>query len=664
MMKLSKIIFLSASALFVACASYDEAIVPDAALEIKSIDATIDGEQTVTRAVQKLDTIVGRDAFVDGNHIVFTTIKRTDNPLEGFTYKDIKYDKADGSWVRTAGNLPEKIYWTDGHNPHTFIGYSLPSEKYSWTKTTEGKNDTYSGELGDSYTGTIDFSDGNDKIKDEDLLLNYNTKTVAETGGLSTKVGFTHALSNVRVIVNIKNYAASDTSLDAKTVVSDFVIKSQPTKFTWGANSSSLKVLDYVGNTKKDIKLWCPEPDGVGDGQSKTFTFYGLTTPQDATYHNINGNDKDLEFSFKVTYPDATNPDGPKLDKTYNGKFTSPVNFNSGACTTLNISLNHKNEEMLIKVTYSDWNYVATPDLGELRKKSTFIDMKGDVTIHSDSKANVYDATWLYKDANGKIWDVYGNDGSKDKPYIIKSASQLLSFAKEVKAGLKFEDQFIRLDADITMQASTAKTNVESESSTVKPVAWIGIGEDGKPFNGTFLGGDRYINRLYGKPLFINLGALAVVEQLHIAPIGTITGGGALAETNAGTIGGCKVVEDVTTTGGALVGTNSGTIYACYHIGTTTGIGGLVGTNTGTGKVIGCYQAGDVVGGTSYGIVGTNEEGGTINCPEATSIYQIQQKDFVEALNKKLTEWNLETKFQFVHNSASYPTVTKDTTNN
>lgn len=664
MMKLSKIIFLSASALFVACTSYDEAIVPDAALEIKSIDATIDGEQTVTRAVQKLDTIVGRDAFVDGNHIVFTTIKRTDNPLEGFTYKDIKYDKADGSWVRTAGNLPEKIYWTDGHNPHTFIGYSLPSEKYYWTKTTEGENDTYSGELGKSYTGTIDFSDGNDKIKDEDLLLNYNTKTVAETGGLSTKVGFTHALSNVRVIVNIKNYAASDTSLDAKTVVSDFVIKSQPTKFTWGANSSSLKVLDYEGNTKKDIKLWCPEPDGVGDGQSKTFTFYGLTTPQDATYHNINGNDKDLEFSFKVTYPDATNPDGPKLDKTYNGKFTSPVNFNSGACTTLNISLNHKNEEMLIKVTYSDWNYVATPDLGELRKKSTFIDMKGDVTIHSDSKANVYDATWLYKDANGKIWDVYGNDGSKDKPYIIKSASQLLSFAKEVKAGLKFEDQFIRLDADITMQASTAKTNVESETSTVKPVAWIGIGEDGKPFNGTFLGGDRYINRLYGKPLFVSLGDKAVVEQLHIAPIGTITGGGALAETNAGTIGGCKVVEDVTTTGGALVGTNSGTIYACYHIGTTTGIGGLVGTNTGTGKVIGCYQAGDVVGGTSYGIVGTNEEGGTINCPEATSIYQIQQKDFVEALNKKLTEWNLETQFQFVHNSASYPTVTKVSTNN
>ena len=647
MMKLTKIIFLSAAALFVACTSDDEAIVPDAALEIKSIDATIDGEQTVTRAVQKLDIIVGRNAFADGDQIVFTTIKRTDNPLEGFTYKDIKYDKADGSWVRTAGNLPEKIYWTDGHNPHTFIGYSLPSEKYSWTKTTEGENDTYSGELGESYTGTIDFSDGNDKIKDEDLLLNYNTKTVAETGGLSTKVGFTHALSNVRVIVNIKNYAASDTSLDAKTVVSDFVIRSQPTKFTWGANSSSLKVLDYVGNTKKDIKLWCPEPDGVGDGQSKTFTFYGLTTPQDATYHNINGNDKDLEFSFKVTYPDATNPDGPKLDKTYNGKFTSPVNFNSGACTTLNISLNHKNEEMLIKVTYSDWNYVATPDLGELRKKSTFIDMKGDVTIHSDSKANVYDATWLYKDANGKIWDVYGNDGSADYPYRITSASQLLSFAKEVsneKEPLDFDGKFIRLDADITMQSSTAKTSAEDESSNISPVAWIGIGDASHAFNGTFLGGDRYINRLYGNPLFVNLGDNACVEQLCITAIGEFSTG-ALAGTNNGIIGGCKVIDDVSlaTGAGALVGSNSskGVIYACYY----TGTGNLIGTDSGTTK--GCYTASDIPSFTDSAL-----------------------KTFVSNLNTALSalynddKYKSLTQFQFVHNSASYPTVTKVSTNN
>lgn len=650
MMKLSKITLLLAVSILVACTSDDEAIVPDTALEIKSIDATIDGEQTVTtRAVEELSTTVGRNAFADGDHIVFTTIKRTKSPLDGFAYKDIQYDKAGGSWVRTAGNLPAKIYWTDGNNPHTFIGYSLPSDKYTWTKTTENENEIYSGELGKTYSGTIDFSEGNDKIKAEDLLLNYNTNTVAETGGLSTKVGFTHALSNVRVIVNIKNYATSATSLDAQTIVSDFIIKAQPTKFTWGTDSSSLKVLDFTSNITKDIKLWCPVSAGEGDGQSKTFTFYGLTTPQDATFHDINGNNKNLEFSFKVTSPDATNLSGPKLEKTYNGKFTSPVNFNSGTCTTLNISLNHKNEEMLIKVTYSDWNYVATPDLGELRKKSTFMDINSTVTIHTDSKANVYDATWLYKDANDKILDVYGNDGSLKHPYIIKSASQMLSFAKEVNANYDFEGQYIRLDADITMQASTAKTSTETEKSSIKPVEWIGIGDATHSFNGTFLGGDRYINRLYGKPLFISLGKNAVVEQLHIAPIGTITGGGALADSNAGKIGGCKVVEDVKTTGGALVGTNSGIVYACYYTGAidaTNNVTELVGEDkvideNNKGITTGCYMAGKY------------------------SLYEMQKQSFVDDLNTELTTFYAKpenanlTQFKFKHNDASYPTVIK-----
>lgn len=630
MMKLSKITLLLAVSILVACTSDDEAIVPDTALEIKSIDATIYGEQTVTtRAVEKLSTTVGRNAFADGDQIVFTTIKRTKDPLKGFTYKDIKYDKKNGSWARTAGNTPEKIYWTDGHNSHTFIGYSLPSKSYHWEKTTTDDIDTYSGELGYGINGTIDYSDGNDKIKAQDLLVNYNENTVAETGGLSTKVGFTHALSNVRVIVNIKNYATSATSLDAQTIVSDFIIKAQPTKFTWGANSSSLKVLDFTSNITKDIKLWCPVSAGEGDGQSKTFTFYGLTTPQDATFHGINGNNKNLEFSFKVTYPDATNLSGPKLEKTYNGKFTSPVNFNSGTCTTLNISLNHKNEEMLIKVTYSDWNYVATPDLGELRKKSTFMDINSNVTIHTDSKANVYDATWLYKDANDKILDVYGNDGSLEHPYIIKSASQMLSFAKEVNANYDFEGQYIRLDADITMQ----------KSATASDYSWIGIGDKDHAFNGTFLGGDRYINRLKGNPFFVNLGAKAVVEQLYVNTIGAFTSG-VLAGTNDGIIGGCKVIDDVETTGGVLVGSNNGTVYACYYTGATDGVTGIVGS----GESVGCYMAGNY------------------------SLYEMQQDDFIKQLNDALdelykTNTNL-TKFWFKHSDASYPTVTKDKSNN
>ena len=481
---------------------------------------------------------------------------------------------------------------------------------------------------------TIDFSSGNEEIQKEDLLLDYNTNAVAETGGLSTKVSFSHALSNVRVVVNIKNFAAGVSALDTKTVVSDMVLHNQPTKFTWGANSNNLNVLVFDENTTKDIALWCPVPEGEGEGQSKTFTFYGLTTPQDATFHQINGNNKNLEFSFNVTYPDAMDT-SKTVTKTYKSSFDKLVDFSSGKCTTLNISLNHKGEQMQIDVEYSDWNYVATPDIGELRKKSTFMDIDSEVTTHDMTKATEYDATWLYDAGSGVIKDVYGNDGSESKPYRISTASQLLSFAKEVKGGFSFNGLFIRLDADITMQTSTTKTKEEGNDSGKDAVKWIGIGDDTHPFLGTFLGGDRYINRLYGNPLFVNIGEGAYVEQIYLSPIGTIDGSGALADTNAGIIGACKVIDDVTTNGGALVGTNNGTVYACYYTG-TTGATSLVGSNYTDGKTVGCYVAND------YSTI-TKTDVGALN----------NELDALYNQNTSLTP------FEYVYSVGCYPTVKK-----
>lgn len=615
-----------------ACSNDDDVTAYQDALEIKGVQAIIDNEVPTTRsASEKTETAVGRTTFITGDHIVFTTIKRTESPLASFTYSDIRYYYTDKkSWKRTEGNLPEKIYWTDGASAHTFIGYSLPAEDYHWV---DNGNGTYSGELGYEKE-VIDFTAGNDEIQKEDLLLDYNTKTVAETGGLSTKVSFTHALSCVRVEVNISNFASSASAVDTKVGVSNMILLNQPTKFTWGGNSNKLKVLDFEDQTTKNIKLWCPVPAGEGTGQSKTFTFYGLTTPQDDTFHNINGNDLPLMFSFTVTYPNPLNPD-ETLTKTYKGSFSQLVNFHSGMCTTLNISLNHKDEQMYMGVEYNDWNYVATPDLGELRKKSTFMDINSTVTIHTDDEATVYDATWLYLDGT-QLKDIYGNDGTPANPYRITSASQLLSFAKEVKADVDFKDKFIRLDADITMQSSTAKTSAEDSTATLKAVEWIGIGDADHAFNGTFLGGDRYINRLNGNPLFAKLGPAALVEQLHITSIGSITGGGALVDSNEGVIGGCKVVDDVITTGGALIGTNTGTVYASYYTGETVTTQ-LVGTNK--GKMVGCYQSADIA---------SFDESLLVN--------------LVERLNNELTAWykdNAYTRFSFVYLTASYPTVQK-----
>ena len=639
-MKPYKILFLSMMVLLAACSSDEDVFsTHDDALEMKGIQVAIaGGEASVTRAatVDPLKVSVGRTQFVNDDEIVFTTIKRTKSPLDAFTYSNIHYKYNGTNWERTTTD-PEKIYWTDGNNAHTFIAYNLPKD-YHWEKNTNATgSDTYAGELG--YGATSIVYSSNENIQKEDPLILYSDTTKADNGGLTTTVYFTHALSNVRVVVNIKDFAASASAVDTLVKVSNMVLHDQPCLYTWGASSKDdVTALDFNADQqkKKDITLWCLQPNGEGKAQSKTFTFYGLTTPQNAAFHGISANKQPLKFSFEVEYPDAMDPT-QSVKKTYQGEFGDTVHFNPGVCTTLNISLNHQNEQIFMGVEYSDWNFVATPDLGALRKKSTFMDINSTVTIHSDANATIDDATWLYQ-KGGALLDIYGNNGdSRQTPYRITSASQLLSFAKEVKAGVDFKDKFIRLDADITMQASTAKTSAEDSTSNVKPVVWIGIGDADHAFNGTFLGGDRYINRLNGSPLFVSLGKDACIEQLHITSIGSITGGGALADSNEGVIGGCKVIDDVNTTGGALVGSNSGIIYASYctgEDGTTT----LVGSNS--GQAVGCYQSTDF-----------------------TSLDESNLKKLVDTLNGDLDSLYVKqttlTQYKYIYSAGNYPTVQK-----
>ena len=632
----------------------DERLISDADLEIRGIFASVEGGK-MTRAANPSTVQVGREEFVADDNIVFTTIKRTSMPIDAFTYSDIRYYYDHGtSWERVDGDLPEKIYWTDGFSKHTFIGYSLPEQSYHWVDNANG---TFAGELGYGKT-ELDYRSGNDAIIEEDLLLDYDTEMLAETGGLSTKVKFYHAMSNVCVVVNIKDFAASSSAVDTRVTVSDMILHAQPSKYTWGADSRSLKVLDFsnADQTLKDVRLWCPNAAGEGSAQNKTFVFYGLTTPQDELFHAINGNDRPLRFTFTVTYPDPMNPDGDALVKTYSGYFTGNVNFHSGMSTTLNISLNHKDEQMFMGVEYNDWNFISTPNLGELRKKTTFMDINSTVTTHDMPGATVHEATWLYDDG-GVIRDIYGNDGSKEHPYRISTSPQMLSFALEVSGGMSFQGKYVRQDADITMQADAAKTSVEDTLSAVSPVNWIGIGDAGHPFEGTYLGENRFVHRLCGKPLFTALGEHATVTRVQLTSIGSITGGGVLAESNAGTVGGCHILDDVTTQGGAIAGTNSGVIYACCHTGVTHGTAGLVGTNT--GKIIGCYQAGDVDGGTAYSIAATNS--GQINCPAASSLYEMELEPFTESLNNTLESWYLAhtslEQFTFIHQDAGFPVI-------
>jgi len=661
--------------------------------EMKGVQAVIVNEPaTKAGTVTPLADYVGRSVFKGGDQVVFTRISRTVQPLDAFTYPGpeatypgiIFQAGTEGGWQRqTSDGGPERIYWTDAASDHTFIAYGVPQDSespgFDWKShkyTSETTTKTYFiGSLGNpSLTGANDIIDYsltaeeqeankelvnntlvyyNPKLEKEDLVIAYDTQMHAEPGGSVALVQFHHALSSVRVVVNISGFSSSSTAADNEAVVSNMVLLHQPTMYAWeqsqfgtqplreadqviinGAWAGSASIPSY--DQRKDIKLWIPRPAGAGDKQSKTFTFYAITTPQPENYISTLPEDdvkRMAELTFKVTYPDPLKP-SQTVTKPYTASLKD-VYFEAGFNTTINISLNHKNEQMTVGAEYENWQFVATPDVSELFKYSTYLQdtdrfIPGteipNVTIVGDEKATVDDATWLYESA-GIVYDIYGHDGSSiEDAYQISTAYQLLSFAYEVKNGRDFTDKYVRLDADITLQKSTDKTKEElpldddSRSSAENAITWIGIGDDTHAFNGAFLGGERYIYSLKGAPLFAKLGPKAQILKLQVGALQTadgstaVTGRGLLANSNEGLISACKIVDDVSlseSSAGAFVGTNTGTIYASYHIGATTGAGttgGLVGSNSGT--IRNSYHVGKVTGTTTGGI--TAENSGTL----------------------------------------------------
>lgn len=677
---------------FLASCITEDIFSPDAtdSVELEGVTAVIyDGTSTRAAALDAYN-YVGRSAFADKDIMELTTIKRTVSPINGFTYKGIKYEQTvgqgqtsggwdrvpdtgcyknkDGEWGTTA---PERIYWSDATNGHTYIGFSAPQQpqgmSFDWTvkdATYEGSGTigvpVYYGSLGDpkelidpadntkpaiiGYTNNADetpvddidqndkptgnksYKTGNEKIKRDDILLTYDDAKIAETGGSVAKLYFYHGLAMARVVVNIQGFSVSTDAADSKSVVKDMVLKDMLTLYKWKQMSNKTEALDerydmnnindiynngndgpVTCNQKKDVHMWIPRPLGSGSGVGRQFTFYALAVPRtmgvnvtDATTDEQKA--KNLHFEFKVQYPDPMNPVAT-VEKTYKAMMDKSIEFRAGYCTTINITLNHSNEQMTIGAEYMDWQMIETPDDGELKKNSTFLkaapalENRDDVnvTIVGDSKATVDDATWLYKGANNEILDIYGNDGSATKPYTISTANQMLSFAYEVKSGRDFAHKFVKLDADIVLQPSL---NVEESER----VTWLGIGDESHQFNGFFLGSGRHINSLYGEHFFHTVGDNAVIDKLNFDDVIEVQGCGVIAHVNNGLICSCYIDGDVKETAdantqytGSIVGVNNSFIIACAHVGKVTGygkVGGLVGFNNGT--VMASYHSGKV----------------------------------------------------------------------
>ncbi|MGN1246219.1 MAG: hypothetical protein ACI4UN_06265 [Muribaculaceae bacterium] len=593
---------------------------------------------------------IGRKDFANGDKLVFTTIKRTNSPIGNYTYAGIVWNRTGGGWNRDENDeQPENIYWSDGESGHTFTAYSLPVGEFAW----EEKGGYYFGKLGNfttdeataiDYCSTFgsDFSiapadSGSIRLRRDDLVLSHKTDLVADPGGSIATVRFNHALSFVYIKVNINGFAASSTAEDTKSRVHDMEILSQPIYYKWNKASSAAEPLsgsesekpDWItdATAKKALKACIFNPKGQNNNQYKEFIFTSLAVPTTEAGST-------MQMRFKVTYPDPLRPNTATVTKTYVATING-VKLYAGKRTQINITLRHTDETMTVGAEYHDWEFVSTPDNSNLTKKSTFLSYvsRDSVTTHTDPKATEDDATWLYykrdtngnvqKDAEGNdiILDVYGNDGSQEKPYIIATADQLLSFAYEVKEEFDFTGKSVKLDAAITMQPK-----LSTQATDANAVHWIGIGDNEHAFNGRFLGYSRQLSGQLGKPLFIKTGADAFVEHISLKNVLGVDGGGAAVETNGGILGACIIEGDViytpeggeaTTYCGSLAAVNEATghILSCVHLGKVQGpdyVGGLVGLNK--GHIVASYHTGYVISTSSenskvYGTVAKSDNG-------------------------------------------------------
>ena len=628
------------------------------------------------QAEQKPDEIyVGRERFKVGDEVFFTRIQRTAQPLDKFFYTDQTW-KLEDSWTHLptkTGEEPQKIYWSDGHSAHTFVGYGLPQrtdgKTFDWERKKEGGSDIFYGSIGEKgATDRLVFTET--LLQDEDLVLAHDVELIPEKTTGIANVPFYHALAQVRVIVDLVGFSASEEAWDNWTRVPEMVLKQMPMGYRWLQDSRAVQDVvegDEGAHNRRDVQLWTPTPfsDGVNTGMSRQFYFYGLAVPGERT---------DLPFRFKVKYPDPNDKTITK-EKYYQTKAT--ITFIGGKCTTVRISLNHESEDMTVSAIYVDWGYEDMPDQIALHKKSTFLQTTdlSTVTTHKETHTEVSDYTWLHETAEGVVVDDKDHDGSSEKEaYCITSTQQLLSFAKEVNQGYDFAGKHVRLDASLTLQPTAAGAAT---------MTWMGIGTAERPFCGTLHGGGRTLSRLMGQPLFGGLSAEARVEHLTLKDAVGVDGQGLLANSNGGTIVACRVQNGVELRGagavGSLMGTNTGTIVACSHDGDTradnaTTVGGLVGENTGT--IVASFQAGAVTGGTQrYGVA----DGGTLTgcyynstlapgvaeaagvAGKATDYMQhpnaADGTGFVADLNQALNNMTQPVQYEYVDRASSYPIV-------
>ena len=229
----------------------------------------------------------------------------------------------------------------------------------------------------------------------------------------------------------------------------------------------------------------------------------------------------------------------------------------------------------------------------------------------------------------------YGS-GAEGDTYLISSTDKLYTLSQtNADWGKHF-----KLTQDIDL-STVCGANLNGES-----VSWTRIGNDSKPFTGTFDGADHTISGLYIDSTEGWQGLFGYVENGTIKNLtvkGTVSGkgyvGGIVGYFDVGTLEKCSFEGAVKggSSGqpiGGIAGYNrSGTITKCSNRGEVSCLseyaGGIVGQNYGTNaKVTDCENTGTVSlidstgkGSTVGGIVGINVSGSKIiNCSNTGTI--------------------------------------------
>jgi hypothetical protein len=195
-------------------------------------------------------------------------------------------------------------------------------------------------------------------------------------------------------------------------------------------------------------------------------------------------------------------------------------------------------------------------------------------------------------------------DGTQNNPYIIQTPEQLGNFSDFVNFGKTFEEEYVKLGADIALNDTTNWQNWE----TAAPAnTWTAIGTSSSiNFIGTFDGAGHVVSGVY-----INRTGTATADNYQ-GLFGYVGSGGTIE--NLGVV--ASYVKANQYVGGLAGYNNGGTITNSYAAGTVSGtsnqVGGLAGYNNG-GTISNSYATGDVNGGSQIGgLAGLNGSGSTI----------------------------------------------------